>query len=188
MLIAILGVAGGILAAVIGAWAALRARHPREAALELVDVSVVSNRRTEALYSDWPEFEEHICVVVLDAKLRNVGGQIAVLKRLHVHVEQADRLGPERGRLASALESSGTYCIDLPEPYEVSRLGIRSRSRDLSQAIPPGEADRFQIELIMRIPSGVRYFYRIRLTLDCNTDDHISSDSLSFTSPADLPV
>ncbi|WP_186001602.1 hypothetical protein, partial [Streptomyces sp. IB201691-2A2] len=188
MSVAVVGVVGGILAAVIGSWAVLRARHPLKAQLELVDVSVVSTQRTGSRYSDWREgrYEEHIYVAVLDVKVRNTGGQVAVLKRFHVHIEQAEASGPASARLYSALEPSGTYSVLLPDPgavaHEASFTQPR-REKEISHAVPPGDADRFEIQLMMSIPKRQRYRYRVRLVLDYNADGFISSDSLAFSCP-----
>ncbi|MGP4085568.1 hypothetical protein [Streptomyces sp. KR55] len=189
MPVAIVGVVGGILAALIGAWAVLRARHPPKAQLELVDVSVVSNQRTGSRYSDWRGglHEEHIYVVVLDVKVRNTGGQVVVLKRFHVHIEQAEAWGLARGRLCSALQPSGTYSIMLPDPDLVAHEASftkPSRKKEISHAVPPGDADRFEIRLMMSIPKRQQYRYQVRLVLDYNADDCVSSDSLAFACPA----
>ncbi|MCX4681240.1 hypothetical protein OG413_39235 [Streptomyces sp. NBC_01433] len=191
MLVAIVGVVGGVLAAVIGSWAALRARHPPEARLELVDVSIVSNQRTGSRYADWRDgdCEEHIYAVVLDVKVRNNGGRVVVLKRFHVVVEQAHASGSgPRLRLESALEASGTYAIMLPEPRRCPAREEPSTAprigKDISHVVPPGDADRIKIRLMMSIPKRQRYRYQVRLVLDYNVNGCVASDPLAFACPA----
>lgn len=165
MLTAILGVAGAVIAAVIGAWAVLRARRQSEAELELVDVCL-AGRSGE---------------VALDLKLRNIGNRSAVLKRLHIHVQQAVRLMPREVE-AAALASSETYDVDLPAPENASGALV---AKDLSQVIAPGEADRFLMQL--RTDNGQlgsRFVYRVRLELIYNADDRrVISRSLAFGCP-----
>ncbi|MET9513452.1 hypothetical protein ABZX62_34260 [Streptomyces flavidovirens] len=164
MLTAILGVAGAVIAAVIGAWAVLRARRQSEAELELVDVSVVDQSGG----------------VALDLKLRNIGSRSAVLKRLHIHVQQAVRLA-SRPVPVSGLRSSETYDVDLPAPESASGALV---AKDLSQMIAPGEADRFLVQLHADGREGSRFVYRVRLELIYNADDRqVISRSLAFSCP-----
>ncbi|TXS43321.1 hypothetical protein EAO75_31875 [Streptomyces sp. uw30] len=165
-----MGTTGGIIAALIGAWAALRARRPREAELELVDVSAGQGESTlvhswEGRY-DAADTWSH--VVVLDVKLRNRGGSTAVLKRLELEVEEAGSFGFSRMELMAAMPSSATYDIELSPP----RWPYHPvREKALSQVIPAGDADRFEIRLHVTAPDRIRELYRLRFDLFYNGDD-----------------
>ncbi|MEU9119058.1 hypothetical protein AB0C96_04210 [Streptomyces sp. NPDC048506] len=183
MLEAFLGAAGGIIAAVIGAWAALRARHPREAELELVDVS--ASQGESRLVRRWePErnaAETWSHVAVLDVKLRNRGDRTAVLKRLELTVEGAGQFGFSRPELLAALPSSATYDITLSPPRWPHHTPA---AKDLSQVIPAGEADRFEVRLHVHAPDDLRYLYRLHLDLVYNGDDRrVSAGSIAVAFP-----
>lgn len=146
MLTTIFALAGGIGAALIGAWATLRARRPRKSMVELVDVSLPPPG--PAAYGRQDESP------VLDVKVRNTGGQPAVLKRLVVHVRRAVRCGsmftsmrlmPYDAFLVGAtLPVSETYDLPLAAPEEAAGERV---TIDLSQVVEPGKADRFQVRL-----------------------------------------
>lgn len=140
MLTAVLGLAGGIGAAAIGAWAVLRARRPPKARVELVDVSV----QPATAGGRW-------AAPVLDVKLRNSGGQPAVLKRLVIHVHRAIRysglgvLMPYDALwVGAAMDASGTYDVELPPVDDASGAQV---TVDISQVIAPAAADRFLVRL-----------------------------------------
>lgn len=80
MLTTLVGLIGGIGAALIGAWAVLRARQPQKSRVELVDVSLPPPDPAKDVLDDLP---------VLDVKVRNTGAQPAVLKRVAVHTHRA---------------------------------------------------------------------------------------------------
>ncbi|WP_147425235.1 hypothetical protein [Bailinhaonella thermotolerans] len=154
MLPEILGVAGGLAAAGVGAWAALRARDRSESELELVDVGLFRDDE-EA----WPPSPP-----TLDVKLRNLGGQPAFLKRLDLEI--ADAASPRNpflpwcgfGGIRGGVPASETYEALLPPVAEAAGTTV---AVPLSQVIRGGDVDRFQVRLETRASPG-RIFYRLR--------------------------
>jgi len=163
----LVGLIGGVGAALIGAWAALRARRPRESRVELVDLSLPPPDPAKEVQDDLP---------VLDFKVRNTGGQPAVLKRVVVHTHRAARLDsmwlmpykPGFPRSFGArLEVSETYDVTLPAPEEATGTRV---TIDLSQVVKPGEADRFLVRLGQRsIHDTAAYLLHFELVY--NADD-----------------
>ena len=164
MLGIVLGLAGAVGAAVIGAWAVLRARRPPKSHVELVSVTI--GQRCDGDQSP-----------VLDVKVRNAGGQTAVLKRAVVHVHRAVRCGtmsasmrltPYRKVLYGAvLPMSATYDVLIPPPEDAvgAAAGV-----GISQVVAPGEADRFEVRLGMK-PTFDAYAYQVTLELIYDGDD-----------------
>ncbi|MFG2123892.1 tetratricopeptide repeat protein [Streptomyces sp. NPDC048710] len=174
MLATVLGLIGGIAAAIIGAWAALRARRLPKSQVELVDVTIVRPSGS-APGSSGPRDASP----VLDVKVRNTGGQSAVLKRLVVRVHRAVRCGsmfadmrltPFRALWVGAvLPVSATYDVAIPPPEDAggSRFVI-----DLSQVVAQGEADRFEVRLGME-PTFDTYVYALDLEIVYDGDDRL---------------
>lgn len=164
MLGIVLGLAGAVAAAVIGAWAVLRARRPPQSHVELV--SVTSGQRRDGDQSP-----------VLDVKVRNTGGQSAVLKRAVVHVHRAVRCGTMSGsmrltpyramRAGAVLPVSATYDVLIPPPEDAVGAAVGT---GISQVVGPGEADRFEVRLGMD-PTFDAYVYRVSLELIYDGDD-----------------
>ena len=268
MLTALIGVGGAVLAALIGAWAVLRARRPRRADVEAVDATPLAAarqrerdamreftrahdedarqlmaelqrardqaareqaaperaareqaprapaRRTASSSGDGPQVELIDASVpdnpsrwmdppVVDLKLRNRGGESAVLKRMIVEVLWARRI-PAFGDLLPYTDTSGgvwlppsaTYDVELPEPEDAD--GARS-TVGLSQVIDAGEADRFQVRLNTEIPPGDDHpyeapgavsLYLLRLQVLYNADDRrVAFRPLAVACPGNiLPV
>lgn len=165
----LLGVAGAIVAAIIGAWAVLRARHPAGSRLELLDVTAGAG--------------------ILDLKVRNTGGQSAVLKRLHVHIDRACPLHVEWVLYAferfsveaSVMPVTATYDVVLPAPGQLAAEA--SVTANLSQVVKPGDADRFQVAVGQRPyqPSAV---YLMRLELSYDVGRSLRSAPLAIAVPA----
>ncbi len=180
MLTTLLGLIGGVVAALIGAWAALRARRPQKSRVELVDVSLPPPDPAKDVRDDLP---------VLDVKVRNTGGQPAVVKRVVVHTHWAARLNsiwltpykPGFPRYIGArLDVSETYDVTLPAPEEATdgRITI-----DLSQVIAPGEADRFLVRLGRdSIHDTVAYLLHLELVYDAD-DRKVTSLPLAVAFP-----
>jgi hypothetical protein len=150
MALTLIGVAATLVAAFIGAWAALRAGRLPRPALELVDVTVPKP-------ADASE-------PVIDVKVSNRGGRTAVIKRVQVEVvESLAGWVPVRvhAMTSGSLDVSKRYRSELPvlayERGHVFKIPV-------SQKVAGGDADRFQVSLLM--PSFVRDgVYLLRLTL-----------------------
>lgn len=140
--------------------------------VEPVDISVPDR---QARWMDPP---------VVDLKLRNRGGESAVLKRLVVEVLWARRI-MALGDLLPYTDTSGgvwlppsaTYDVELPVPEDADGARIAA---GISQVIGAGEADRFQVRLNTEIPPGSGYpyetpgatsLYLLRLHVVYNADD-----------------
>ncbi|MBA4866472.1 tetratricopeptide repeat protein [Streptomyces sp. PSKA54] len=171
MLATVLGLTGGLAAAIIGAWAALRARRPPKSQVELVDVTIAPPSGSASGPRDMSP--------VLDVKVRNTGGQSAVLKRLVVRVHRAVRCGsmfsgmrltPYSAMWVGALlPVSATYDAAIPPPEDAggSRAVI-----DLSQVVAQGEADRFEVRLGMQ-PTFDTYVYELDLEIIYDGNDRM---------------
>lgn len=179
MLIALVGLAAGVVAAVIGAWAVLRARRPRQSRLELVDVSLPPVGRETSTSGGY--------ACVFDVKVRNTGGQPAVIKRLVVHSRRAARFY-RRETLwpyldlrfisgGAVLSSSETYEVTLPEPEQAAGARI---AVDLSQVVEPGGADRFLIRAGCH-PTAV-YLLHLEVLYDAD-DRKVISPALAVAVP-----
>lgn len=158
---------GGVSAALIGAWAALRARRPRKSLVELVDVSLTPPDPAKARRDDIPD---------LDIKLRNTGGQPAVVKRVVVRTHRAASFGSIPMPLpydlgfprfvGARLDVSETYDVTLPAPEKAAETRIVI---NVSQVVDPGEADRFMIRLGRdSIEDTVAYLLHLELLHDAN--------------------
>lgn len=238
MWVALIGVAGAVVAALIGAWAALRARRPPRADVEAVDamssleitrrhdedaralVAELQRARDQAAREEAARAQaasrpaphapapgtgaapgegarvEPIDISVpdhqarwmdppvADLKLRNRGGESAVLKKLVVQVLWARQI-TAFGDLLPYVDTSGgvwlppsaTYDAELPVPEDADGTQI---TVSISQVIGAGEADRFQVRLNTEIPPGAGYLYEtpgatslylLRLQVVYNADD-----------------
>jgi hypothetical protein len=179
MLDIVLGLAGAVGAAVICAWATLRARRRPKSHVELVSVTIGQRRDDDQS-------------PVLDVKVRNTGGQPAVLKRAVVHVDQAVRCGTmfasmrltayRKTLFGAVLPVSGTYDMPIPPPEEAVGVAIGT---GISQVVAPGEADRFEVRLGMK-PTFDAYAYRVRIELIYDGDDRsVTSAPVAVAFPED---
>lgn len=174
---AIVGAGSGVVAAVIGAWAALRARRPSASKVELVDVSFASSDPSRG----------GATVVNLDVKLRNIGAQPTVLKRLVICVDQAAVYREEffspyyAVRIGSFMGVSGEYGVALPGAHDA--VGARVTT-DLAQVIASAEADRFLVTLSRtdRDRSTAVYLLRLEIWHDTN-DKPITSAPIAVALP-----
>jgi hypothetical protein len=137
---------------------------------------------------------------VVDLKLRNRGGETAVLKRMVVEVLWARQI-TAFGDLLPYLDTSdgvwlpplATYDVELPMPAEAAGARITA---GISQMIAAGEADRFQVLLNTEIPPGTAYLhetpgatslYLLRLHVLYNADDQqVSFRPLAVACPGNL--
>lgn len=180
VLTALVGLAGAVVAALIGAGATIRTRPPRKSRVELVDVSLSKPDPTRHVKDDPP---------VLDIMIRNIGGQTAVLKRMVVHIHQAVRFddtsmptpydaGP--GFVGAGLDVSATYDVELPEPGDATDEPI---STGLAQVVSPGEADRFRVRLAQHFVCGsVAYLLHLEVLHDAD-DRKVTSRRLALVFP-----
>ncbi|MEU4806366.1 tetratricopeptide repeat protein [Actinosynnema sp. NPDC023587] len=126
---------------------------------------------------------------LLDLKLRNTGGQPAILLRATVHLCDAVSLSPyntvgflphDNMWVRGVLHVSHTYDVALPEPGKArgTRLDL-----ELSQEIAPYGTDRFHIRL--GIPGTQdTLLYLLRLDLHYNKDLAVSSPAITIAHPA----
>ncbi|MFE1312429.1 tetratricopeptide repeat protein [Streptomyces sp. NPDC058755] len=179
MLATVFGLIGGIAAAVIGAWAALRARRLPKSQVELVDVAIVPPSPSVSLSASGSALGPRDMSPVLDVKVRNTGGQSAVLKRLVVRVDRAVRCGsmfdgmrltPYRALWVGAvLPVSATYDVAIPPPEDA---GGSQCVIGLSQVVAQGEADRFEVRLGME-PTFDTYVYGLDLEIVYDGNDRL---------------
>jgi hypothetical protein len=173
----ILALSGGVVAAVIGAWATLHARRPPGSHVELVDVSLAPPSGDDAS-------------PILDIKVRNTGGQPAVIKRVVVRVNRAVRCGTMFGSmrltpfravwLGATLEVSARYDISIPVPEKSTGF---AEPVAVSQAVAPGEPDRFELRLGMK-PAFDAYIYDVTLELVYDGNDRTAlSPSIAVLFP-----
>lgn len=173
----ILALSGGVVAAAVGAWATLHARRPLKSQVELVDVSLAPLQADDAS-------------PVLDIKVRNTGGQPALIKRAVVRVNRAVRCGTMFGSkrltpfrsmwLGARLEVSARYDISIPVPEDCAGF---AEPVAVSQAVAPGESDRFELRLGMK-PAFDAYIYDVTLELVYDRDDRVThSPSIAVLFP-----
>lgn len=141
-----------------------------ESDLRIVDIWI--NERLDS--DDFPQ---------LDVKLRNIGGQVAFLKRIDFHVDKVWTI--RHPATFSATPISCDYHVLLPIK-ESSYI----KSVEVSQAIESNSVDRFSITIANdELADAVLYIYRLRLTLVYNENDgKTESDWLFVTShrPAEI--
>ncbi|MFI6536630.1 hypothetical protein ACIBHY_29560 [Nonomuraea sp. NPDC050547] len=180
----------GVLA---GMWATLRARRSVNSRLELVDVALTDPHSIGELREEyeaarklasWNEGVEYVDQI-LDVKVRNTGGQPAVVKRVHLCIDAAAEydedisLTPpvweEREREVSALHPSQAYKAALPPAKHAS--GVRL-AVNVSQAIAANEVDRFLVQFgppDLREERWVLYLLRVEV--------HVNRKNRALTSP-----
>lgn len=127
--------------------------------------------------------------VVLDLRIRNTGGQPAILHRAVIHIRDALDLSPhhvvgflpyEELWVRGALPVSHTYdSITLPHPDEARET---HDELDLSQAIGPAGTDRFHIRLGTP-PAQDTLIYLLDLTLFHDTHGTFSSPAVAVAYP-----
>ncbi|MFI7433039.1 DUF4145 domain-containing protein [Micromonospora haikouensis] len=126
--------------------------------------------------------------VVLDLKLRNIGGQPAILHRATFHIRDAVSLWPdylvhfrpyEELWLRGALFASATYNLALPDPEEAAGS---HHNLDLSQEIGPAGTDRFHIQLGIP-PTMDTLIYLLHFDLRYNASGTITSPAIAVAHP-----
>ncbi|TCO55623.1 hypothetical protein [Actinocrispum wychmicini] len=126
--------------------------------------------------------------VMLDLKLRNTGGQPAILHRATVHIHDAVALSSyamvgfmpfEVWWARGVLQVSHTYDINLPLPRHAA--GSR-HNLDLSQAIEPAGTDRFRIRLGIPGPLDT-ILYLLHFDIHFNKDRTITSPAIAIAHP-----
>lgn len=170
----LLAVFGGVGAALITAWATLHARRPVRSQIELVDVSIAERSTPDAN-------------PVIDIKVRNTGGQPAVLKRLVLRVHRVARIGrtaleaSHEIRFGIALPVSAAYDIELPYPAKAAGF---QESVTLSLVVAPGNADRFELRPGMANDIHDMYVYEVDLEIVYDGDDRrVMSPRVAFVLP-----
>ncbi|WP_158854732.1 tetratricopeptide repeat protein [Saccharothrix deserti] len=185
MLTTIVGLTGGVGAALIAAWATTRGPGRRKSRVKLVDVALQRPDPAKDAKDDPP---------VLDVMVRNTGGQPAVLKRLVVHVHQAVRFGDTTmrmpydagpGHVGKGLDASATYEVELPDPEHAADAPIIA---PLSQVVAPGEADRFLIRLARPfVLDLVAYLLHLEILYD-EKGRKVRSDPLAVVYPQRIVI
>jgi hypothetical protein len=176
MIIAIAGIAATLVAAGIGAWAALHARRRPRAVLELIDATV-----------SYPPGKQ---TPVVDVKVVNRGGQTAVIKRVQVTIVRAagwpdwsrpfairprsfygeGALSPrggvwQPGYGGGPLVTSAHFQPQVPDPFHP----VNTINLPVAHQVPAGEADRFDIVLSMP-PRRVCHVDLLKLVLLYDSD------------------
>lgn len=154
--VAIIGVIGAILAALIGAWATVRAanrakRLPK-AKIELANFSI------EQPFVSRPNED-----VLLDFTVRNIGAQPALMTKITINCIQLmnfEYLEPPIGIPQAPLSPSMTVGVDIPlapAPFTVTKR--------ISQRVAPNDLDRFTVSCSVALPGGVNYTLHV---LNCD--------------------
>lgn len=127
--------------------------------------------------------------VLLDLKLRNTGGQPAILHRATFHIHDAVLLpprplvgfSPHEGwfLVRGSLEVSHTYDINLPLP---TRAAGSRHDLDLSQAIEPAGTDRFRIRLGIPGPLDT-IIYLLHFDIHYDKDRTITAPAVAIGHP-----
>lgn len=153
--------------------------------LPIVDINAMEKERGEEINP--PEIE-------LDIKVRNLGDDVAVLKRARIHIQDLKLFLNNGCKFlnwpTSSLPVSGDYGLDIRD------LDIgQTKDLDLDQVISPNEADRITITLIPKSEFGYWRLYKLTLELIYNEDNlsvlshpiiFISSKSNESTKSAEL--
>jgi len=153
--------------------------------LPIVDINVIEKERGDEINPP---------VIELDIKVRNLGDDVAILKRARIHIQDL-KLFRYNGckflnTTGAGLPVSGDYGLDIRD------LDIgQTKDLDLDQAISPNEADRIKITLIPKSEFGYWRLYKLTLELIYNEDNlsvlshpiiFISSKSNESTKSAEL--
>ncbi|MGP3975928.1 hypothetical protein ACTWQF_18375 [Streptomyces sp. 8N114] len=162
---AIIGGLGTVIGALIGAWAAVRARTPPRANVKFVDATLSVPDNLEP--AERAILPEPLPQIVLDIKLLNSGGQPAFVHALELTIsdvtynedtlEMPKPWSPFRTIRTSLQEPTAVYEVD---PY-AQGLGRSEQSGDvvvskpLSQEVKPGALER--VFLVVPQPSLGRH-------------------------------
>ncbi|WP_431895601.1 hypothetical protein [Micromonospora haikouensis] len=148
-----------------------------------LELSAVTLTQTGSWQDSWVD-----SCAVLDLKLRNIGGQPAILHRATFHVHDAICLSPydlvgflpyEEMFLRGALIASNTYDLSLPDPEQAA--GSR-HTLDLAQAIEPAGTDCFLIRLGIP-PTQDTLIYLLRFDIHYNTRRTLTSPAIAIAHP-----
>lgn len=104
-----MGLGGALAAAVIAAWAVLRARRPYGSCPEVSAVAVVDETLVSRLRAVITRGSSERKTFALDVRIRNVGGQPAIINALRIEVVDAVRC---RWRWAPSLTTVRTMYLD----------------------------------------------------------------------------
>ncbi|WP_050778059.1 tetratricopeptide repeat protein [Micromonospora sp. ATCC 39149] len=124
----------------------------------------------------------------IDLKLRNTGGQPAILHRATFHIHDAVSLSPhhlvgflpyEEFWVRGVLHVSATYDLALPE---VEQAAGSRQELDLSQAIEPAGTDRFHIRLGIP-PTQDTLIYRLHFDIHYDAHRTVTSQALVIAHP-----
>ncbi|MEV2255950.1 hypothetical protein AB0I94_36250 [Streptomyces sp. NPDC050147] len=186
----LIGVGAGLLGAAIGAWAALRARIPVKARVEVVDLAVLypdadadSGDQDADDIRQWLAACHGIPPVGLDVKLRNSGGQSAYVTELSLELSDVLYEAPPELTVLhlvpmSTQPSNGTYNVILGSPGS-GRDGevLHTKRQRISHVLPPGGVDRFVV-LVDELPERPRSYlawFRLRAILTYNAIETVTS-------------
>ena len=145
-----------------------RAKRERSLALTVAIIALVAAVAAAVIplgwqaYSGWTMEHRSISLVdvlaydgsnheVIDFKVTNPSSATAFLKRLAILIDSTR----VEGAFCCLKESSHDYSLDLTDTHEIP----------ISQAMPPGSADRFTVTLVARGDPGAAMAYRIQPVL-----------------------
>lgn len=137
---------------------------PEDSDIRLVDVSVIPEGNLPAL----------------DIKVRNVGDQIALLKRAIIHVYDYEIFS-----IFGCSTSLEPTKLAFTAEYEVDLRSNETTAINLSQSVPPNDVDRFKIVLgTSPTHDGSWILYRLGIELIYNEDNQtVTSIPIIVTTP-----
>jgi hypothetical protein len=161
IIVALIGLFGGLIAALLAARGSRKAAEvttlPRKADIEPIDITV-------------KEPENEPGSVMLDIKLRNAGGEVAYIKRVDLFITEG-RYIPFCGH-PSAVPLTYVYDVELPSKFAGDAITVYC---NVSQAVPGNEVDRFGLNLGLRGYQLGHMMYRFRIRIHYNTSDSVES-------------
>ncbi len=172
MLLQYLAIGATVLAALIGAGAALRARRPVAARLELVDLDF---RRVYREHGTPDLFRTK--VMEADVKVRNVGREPIVIAEAEITCRRSAGYPDPSPPVAARAVEAATGTLDPSATYEMSIQDGEApflASTRLSQVLKEGEADRFLIRLTVPEECSGK-LYEVQFVLRYNADQSVLS-------------
>ncbi|MFE0726502.1 hypothetical protein ACFW23_36915 [Streptomyces rochei] len=196
MLEVIIAAVAGVLGAALGSWATMRAartaertaleaaritKEVREAEIEFVDVSLVEPEDLDEAdrASLAPADGRGRGMAILDVKLRNSGGETAYIYELRLKPwDVRDGFRPELPGIVEDHETrSYPSRVGPSHHYQDRRENGHDpeRPQRVSQALPPGEVDRFLVSV--KTPAC---FFRANVSVTFNAGRTAEANNLKF--------
>ncbi|GGL26729.1 hypothetical protein GCM10010095_09740 [Streptomyces anthocyanicus] len=189
IIVAIGGWGATVVAAVVAAWAALRARRKLDGDVSIFDVWVCEGADLLAE----PETDVQLLNAIvpdrplLDIAVRNDGDRKGLVRRLKVELKGALYVPPidspsvvrmpvpvsEPGVMSERrIGPSGSYAINFP-------LLEGSYGKTVNLEIDPGDVDRFALSLVAKDAARGREFYQVRLFLEGGKGRKVGRQTMS---------